>query len=83
MYVLYAVACLVLTLCYKPEGCRFETQWGNLILSIYQILLATLGTGVYSASNRNDYLRQKLILRSRAWPVHKFDSLMAICEPVA
>jgi hypothetical protein len=38
-------------LCYKPEGQNFET--------LYLILLATLGPGVYSACNRNEYQKQK------------------------
>jgi hypothetical protein len=42
------------TLGYKPEGHGFETLWGE-ILKIYIILLAALGPGVYSASNRNEY----------------------------
>jgi hypothetical protein len=29
------------------------------MFSIYLILLATLGPGVYSASNRNEYQKQK------------------------
>jgi hypothetical protein len=50
---------VVEALYYKPEGCRFETQWGELIFSIYLILPAALGPGVYSASNRNEYQKQK------------------------
>jgi hypothetical protein len=39
---------------------------------IYLILPAVLGPGVYSASNRNEYQRQKkMFLGSRAWPVRK------------
>jgi hypothetical protein len=34
----------------------------NLFFSIYLILPATLGFGVHSASNRNDYQRQKNIV---------------------
>jgi hypothetical protein len=37
------------------EGRWFETQWGQWIFSINQILPAALGPGVYSASNRNEY----------------------------
>jgi hypothetical protein len=47
----------VQALCYKPEGRGFETHCGYYILSIYPIFLATLGPGVYSASNRNQYQR--------------------------
>jgi hypothetical protein len=41
---------------YKPEDCGFETRLGeflNLPLS------ATLGPGVHSASNKNEYQKQK------------------------
>jgi hypothetical protein len=49
---------VVEALCYKPEGRWFETRWGEWIFSIYPILPAALGTGVYS-SNRNEYQKQK------------------------
>jgi hypothetical protein len=42
-------------LCYKPEGRGFETRWSQWFLSIYLILPAARGPGVYSASNRNEY----------------------------
>jgi hypothetical protein len=42
----------------KLEGRGFETQWVEWILSIYLILPAVLGPGVYSASNRNDYQKE-------------------------
>jgi hypothetical protein len=44
---------VVMLLCYKPEGSGFETRGGEWMFSIYLILLAALGPGVYSASNRN------------------------------
>jgi hypothetical protein len=40
---------VVKALCYKPEGRGFDTLWGEEILSIYLILPAALGPGVYSA----------------------------------
>jgi hypothetical protein len=46
-------------LCYKPEGRWFETRWDELIISVYLILPAALGPGVRSASNRNEYQKQK------------------------
>jgi hypothetical protein len=50
---------LVKALCYKQEGHVFETErWGFFFL-IYLILPAALGPGVYSASNRNEYQKQK------------------------
>jgi hypothetical protein len=45
---------------YKPEGRGFETRCGELISSIYLILPAILGPGVYSACNRNEYQKQKI-----------------------
>jgi hypothetical protein len=50
---------VVEALCYKPEGQGFRTRWGEWIFSIYLILPAGLGSGVYSASNRNEYQKQK------------------------
>jgi hypothetical protein len=50
---------VVKALCYKPEGRGFEIRWGEWFLSIYLILPAALGPGVYSASNRNEYHKHK------------------------
>jgi hypothetical protein len=59
-----------------PDPMRF------INLSIYLILPAALGPGVYSASNRNEYQKQKNnVCGSRALPVCKADNLTAICEP--
>jgi hypothetical protein len=44
---------VVKALRYKPEGRELETRCGELIFSI------SLGPGVYSASNRNEYKNQK------------------------
>jgi hypothetical protein len=49
---------LVKALCCRPEGHRFETQSGEFF-SIYLIFPAALGSGIYSASNRNEYQKQK------------------------
>jgi hypothetical protein len=46
-------------LCYKAEGRGFKTRWGEWFLSIYLILPAAIGPGVYSASNRNEYQKHK------------------------
>jgi hypothetical protein len=51
---------VVKALCYKPEGRGFQTRSGERIFSIYLILLDALGPGVYSASNRNKYQKQKI-----------------------
>jgi hypothetical protein len=40
-------------------GRGFDSRWGHLIFSNYLILAAALGPGVYSASNRNEYQKQK------------------------
>jgi hypothetical protein len=50
---------VVKALCYKPEGLGLQTWWGEWIFSIYLILPAALGLGVYSASNRNENQKQK------------------------
>jgi hypothetical protein len=55
----------------------------NLFL-IYLILKAALGSGVYSASNRNEYQKQKkMILGSKVRPARNADNLTAIDEPIA
>jgi hypothetical protein len=50
---------VVKALRYKPEGRGFETQLDEWIFSIYLILPAALGPGVYYASNGNEYQKQK------------------------
>jgi hypothetical protein len=73
---------VVKALCYKPDSCGFEPDEVNEFFSIYPILLAALGPGVYSTSNRNEYQKQKIMfLGSRARPVHSADNLTAVCEP--
>jgi hypothetical protein len=52
----------------------------DFFFSIYLISPAALGPGVYSASNRNEYQKQKIMfLGSRARPVRKADNLTADC----
>jgi hypothetical protein len=47
------------------------------------ILPATLGPGVYSASNRNEYQKHKNNnVRSKVRRVRRSDNLTAICEPI-
>jgi hypothetical protein len=43
---------------YKPKGRGFETWWGEFF-SVYLILPATLGPGLHSGYNRNEYQKQK------------------------
>jgi hypothetical protein len=50
---------VVKAICYKPQGRGFESRRGELIVSIYLILPAALGPGVYSVSNRNEYQKQE------------------------
>jgi hypothetical protein len=51
--------------------------------SIYLILPAAVGPGVHSASNRNEYQKQKkMFLGSRELPGHKTDNHTAICQPI-
>jgi hypothetical protein len=40
--------------------------------------------GVYSASNKNEYQKQKnkIFLESKAQPARRADKLAAICEPI-
>jgi hypothetical protein len=46
-------------LCQRSEGRGFDTRRGKYVLSIYLILTAALGPGVYWASSINAYQRQK------------------------
>jgi hypothetical protein len=48
---------VVKALCYKVAGSRSDEM--NECFSIYLILPAALGPGVYSDSNRNGYRKQK------------------------
>jgi hypothetical protein len=43
---------VVKALSYKPESCGFKILSGDEFFSVYQILLAALGPGVHSASNK-------------------------------
>jgi hypothetical protein len=45
--------------CYQLEGRGFKNRWDDWIFSIYLILPDTLGPGIYSASNRNEYQKHK------------------------
>jgi hypothetical protein len=67
---------------------RFEARRGEwFFFSIYLILPAALGPGVYSVSNIlvNEYQKQqkkKKNSRSRARPVRRANNLAAICQPI-
>jgi hypothetical protein len=50
---------VVKALCCKPEGGGLEIRWSERIFPIYLILPAAVDPGVYSASNRNEYQKQK------------------------
>jgi hypothetical protein len=50
---------------------------------MYLILPAALGPGAYSASNRNEYQKHKIMfLGSKVGRVRRADSLTAIYEPI-
>jgi hypothetical protein len=49
---------VVEAVCYKSEGRGFKTRRGELNFSIYLILPAALGPGVYPASNKNKVSRE-------------------------
>jgi hypothetical protein len=50
------------------------------MFSIYLILLAALGLGVYSACNRNEYQKQKNnVSGEKSASVRRADNLTAIC----
>jgi hypothetical protein len=52
------------------------------VFSIFRIIAATLGSGAYSASNRNEYRSIKIMfLGIRARPVRKA-YLTVICEAI-
>jgi hypothetical protein len=55
----------------------------NEFSPIYPIFLAALSPDVYSASNRNEYQKQRgKGSGSRAWPVCRAYNLTAISEPI-
>jgi hypothetical protein len=53
----YLFSVVVKALMYKPEGRGFYTRWSEFLN--YLILPAALGPGIYPASNRNEYQKQK------------------------
>jgi hypothetical protein len=57
----------------------------EVIFLIYLFLPAALGPGVYSASNRNEYQKKKVIMfpGSKARRVRRADNLTAMCESIA
>jgi hypothetical protein len=55
----------------------------NGFFSIYLFLLAALGSGVYSASSRNEYQKQKNNISGEQSTVMWADNLTVICEPTA
>jgi hypothetical protein len=73
---------VVEALSYKPEGRGFDFQSGQLT-SIDLIFLGVLGHGIYSASTRNEYQKQKNnVSGGRARPVHTANNLPTVCEPI-
>jgi hypothetical protein len=75
---------MVEALCYKLEDHGFKSCEVTEFCSIYLILPAALGPGAQSASNRNEYQKQKnMFLGSRARPAGRAENFTAICEPIA
>jgi hypothetical protein len=75
---------VVKALCYKLEGRGLETRCGECIFSVYLILPAALGPGVYSASNINEYQKRKNnnVSGGKVRRVRRADNLTAIYEPI-
>jgi hypothetical protein len=61
----------------KVEGSGLDEV--NEFLSIYLIAPAAISPGVHSASNRNEYHKQRNYVSRE--PVRRADNLPAICEP--
>jgi hypothetical protein len=55
-----------------PEGRSLDTRWGEWILFNLPNPSSRTRPWVYSASNRNDYQKQK----------NNADNLAAVCEPI-
>jgi hypothetical protein len=51
------------------------------MFSIYLILPAAIGPGVYSFSNRNEYQKEKNNVSGKQSAAGTYDNLTAICEP--
>jgi hypothetical protein len=64
------------------DGSRgFESLWSHLIFfSIYPILPAAIGPGIYSASNSNEY--QKVFTGSKVRLARKADNLNAFYKTI-
>jgi hypothetical protein len=67
---------------WKVAGLRPD-KTNAIFFSIYLILPSALGPRVYSAPNKNEYQKQKIVfLESRDRPVRMSDNLTAICEKI-
>jgi len=51
----YMVAQLVKSVCYKSEGCGFDSHWGHCDFSLTLSFWPQCGPGVESPSYRNEY----------------------------
>jgi hypothetical protein len=60
------------------------TLFISLCAKFYLILPVALGSGVYSASNRNEYQKYKVLmfLESKVRQVCRVDNLTTIYEPI-
>jgi hypothetical protein len=62
--------------------CRgFETQWDELVFSIYLILPATLALG-FTQPLTETHTSRKNNVSGESRPVHRDDNLTAICEKI-
>jgi hypothetical protein len=64
--------------------CKLQKDfYVEVFFSVYLILAAALSPGVYSASNKNEYQKQKtMFMGSRTQPARKADNITAIYEPI-
>jgi hypothetical protein len=84
MYITYLIPYIAVASCSSGLGFKYRTR-DHLqgLENVYLILPVALGPGVYSATNINEYQkeRKEMFLGSRARPARKTDRLTAICEP--
>jgi hypothetical protein len=71
-------------ICNKLQRVKFLLQAVSTVtFSIYLIIPGALGPRVYSASNRNEYQKQKNnVSGSIALPVLRADNFATICVPI-
>jgi hypothetical protein len=75
---------VVKVLCYKPEGCGFETRWGEYIFfNLPNPFCRTRPLGfIQPVTKISTRSRKIMFLGSSARPVRGAFNLTAICEPI-